>query len=74
MSNPAVITWLFRWWLRIFPQYCRLELGFFGYAEADKLLSETAGQDIFWRIATKEEDNNNITCFVWLEKVKRIIE
>tara|TARA_R110000868_G_scaffold390624_1_gene660347 strand:- start:1003 stop:1158 length:156 start_codon:yes stop_codon:yes gene_type:complete len=51
-----------------------LELGFFGYAEADKLLSETAGQDVFWRIATKEEDNNNITCFVWLEKVKRITE
>lgn len=61
--------------LRIFPRFERLDLQVMSYSDADKRLRAEGGRQDgpFWRIA-KEEDTNRAIGYVYLERVRRVLQ
>lgn len=62
-----------KFWLRLFPQYRRLEAKFVTYRLADQMIRHTAElpEAQQWQIA-KEEDDNTVPGYVHLERRERI--
>jgi hypothetical protein len=55
-------------WLKLFPRTKRVDFRFVSYADAEPLIKQG------WRIATPEEDSNNIRGYVFLELRERVTE
>ena len=64
-----VIKQIRKLYLKLFPQYRRLEMRCVTYAEGDRLIKE----DQSWVLA-KEEDTNFNYGVVFLERKERILE
>lgn len=64
-----------RLYYRIFKRYRRIELKFINYYDADLLIKSGEGkpESEQWFIA-KEEDNNRVIGWVYLERKERILK